>query len=170
MIRVLRIVNRFNLGGPIYNVTNLTKYLPADFETKLIGGLKEEAEEDSRFILEKAGVDYEVIPEMKRSVSPASDLKSLQRIRAIIRGYRPHIVHTHAAKAGMLGRIAAHKEKVPVIVHTFHGHVFEGYFNPRRSAIYQAIERRLASRSDAIVCLSNTQLYDITEKFKTCSP
>mgnify|MGYP002626143434 FL=1 len=128
MIKVLRIINRFNLGGPTYNATYLTAYMSDEFETKLIGGKHEESEGASSFIPEKHGVSYEIVEEMQREISLMADKKALKRVQAIIREFKPDIVHTHASKAGFLGRVAAFREGVPVIVHTFHGHVFHSYF------------------------------------------
>ncbi len=119
-IKVLRIINRFNLGGPTYNAAYLTKYLEPEFETLLIGGVKYEEEESSEFILEKLGITSVVIPEMQRSISFKNDKKAYQKIIKIIKEFQPDIVHTHASKAGAIGRLAASKCKVPVIVHTFH--------------------------------------------------
>ena len=106
MPKVLRIINRFNLGGPTYNAAYLTKYLSPDFETLLIGGMKDETEESSEFILENLGLNYRVIPEMKRTINPLNDLSAFNKIKKIIQEFQPDIVHTHAAKAGALGRRA----------------------------------------------------------------
>ena len=107
MYKVLRIINRFNLGGPTYNAGYLTKYLPDNFETKLIGGPNEKSEADSLFILESIGVKGHVIEEMRRSINPLNDLRAFRKILKIIKNYKPDIVHTHASKAGTLGRLAA---------------------------------------------------------------
>ncbi|HEY6162907.1 MAG TPA: glycosyltransferase, partial [Bacteroidia bacterium] len=128
MTRVLRIINRFNLGGPTYNAVYLTRYMPPGYETLLIGGMKDESEESSEFIARDLGIEPVIISSMKRSINPFDDLKAYNEIKKIIREFRPDIVHTHAAKAGALGRRAAFACKVPVTVHTFHGHVFHSYF------------------------------------------
>lgn len=157
MPKILRIINRFNLGGPTYNAAYLTKYLAPEFETLLIGGMKDETEESSEFILKNLGLNYQIIPEMKRSVNLFDDLAAYRQIKAIIRECKPDIVHTHAAKAGALGRQAAFSCKVPVIVHTFHGHVFHSYFGKLKSSFYKHIERNLAGKSSAIVAISAIQ-------------
>lgn len=156
-IKVLRIINRFNIGGPTYNATFLTKYLSDDFETLLVGGLPDVGESDSLHVLEEYGVKPLLIEEMKRLPSFQSDRKAYARIKEIIREYKPDIVHTHASKAGALGRKAAIELKVPIIVHTFHGHVFHSYFGKVKTLLFKTIERRLARRSTGIIAISKLQ-------------
>ena len=166
MPKVLRIINRFNLGGPTYNAAYLTKYLPAEFETLLISGMKDESEESSEFILKNLGVNYRIIPEMKRSINPFNDLSAYHKIKNIIREFKPDIVHTHAAKAGALGRWAAYSCKVPVIVHTFHGHVFHSYFGSFKTSVYKTIERNLAKKTSAIIAISEKQKEELVIEHK----
>lgn len=168
MPKVLRILNRFNLGGPTYNAAYLSKYLPDNYETLLIGGEKDDSEASSTHITDSIGLKPRIIGNMKRSISFSADRESYKEIRQIIREFKPDIVHTHASKAGAVGRLAAIHENVPVIVHTFHGHVFHGYFNPIKTAIYKVIERRLAAKSDQIVTISDIQKQEICEIHKIC--
>ncbi len=168
MPKVLRIINRFNLGGPSYNAAYLTKYLSAEYETMLIGGSPTKGEAHSGFIMDQLNVSYAEIPEMSRSIHPINDLKAFRKIRKIIRETKPDIVHTHAAKAGALGRLAARFEKVPVIVHTYHGHVFSNYFSKWKSKLACFIERNLAKISSAIIVISNKQREEIIDEFKIC--
>jgi len=165
-IKVLRIINRFNIGGPTYNATFLTKFLSNDFETLLIGGLPEENEANSLHILEKYGVDPVLLPEMKREPNFKSDRIALKKIKAIIKEFKPDIVHTHASKAGALGRKAAISCKVPVIVHTFHGHVFHSYFGKIKTALFKNIERYLAKKSTGIIAISDLQKKELCEIHK----
>ena len=132
MIKVLRIINRFNLGGPTYNAAYLSKYLPDEFETLLIGGEIDESEAGSHYILDKLGLKPIIIPEMRRAIKVSDDVKAYKKIKKIIKDFKPDVVHTHASKAGTLGRLAASSCGVPVIVHTFHGHVFHSYFNKKK--------------------------------------
>ncbi|MGZ3866184.1 MAG: glycosyltransferase [Bacteroidia bacterium] len=169
MPRVLRIINRFNLGGPAYNVAFLTKHLAPEFETVLIGGDKEEGEESSLFIFEDMQLKPLVLEEMTRSVNLLGDIKSYYRIKKIIKEFKPDIVHTHAAKAGALGRMAAYNCGVPVIVHTFHGHVFHSYFGKIKTEIYKNVERFLAKRSSAIIAISEKQKQELCEEHKIVS-
>ena len=168
-IKILRIINRFNIGGPTYNATFLTKYLSEDFETMLIGGLPEEGESDSLHILQEYGLDPILLEEMKRTPSFQGDRKAYKRLKEIIREFKPDIVHTHASKAGALGRKAAHELNVPVIIHTFHGHVFHSYFGKFKSRIYKLIERRLAKKSTGIVAISNLQKEELSKEHNICA-
>jgi glycosyltransferase involved in cell wall biosynthesis len=166
MPRVLRIINRFNLGGPAYNVAFLTKYLAPEYETLLIGGEKEPDEESSLFIFKEMGIEPLVISEMSRSVNFLQDVKAYYRIKKIIKQFKPDIVHTHAAKAGALGRLAAYSCNVPVIIHTFHGHVFHSYFGKVKTTIYKNIERFLAKKSSVIIAISEKQKHELCVEHK----
>ena len=166
MPRVLRIINRLNLGGPTYNAANLTKYIDGEFETLLVSGMTDGTEESSEFILQRLDLHPVYIKEMYRELNPFRDYKAYFRLRQIIRDFKPDIVHTHAAKAGAIGRLAAHHEGVPVIVHTFHGHVFHSYFGSLKTRIFLEIERYLGRRTHAIVTLSEIQKNELSQQFK----
>lgn len=168
MPKVLRIINRFNLGGITYNVAYLTKYISPEFDTMLIGGAEEKGEESSLHITDNLGVKPVIIPELQRAVSFKSDLAAYNKIKEIIREFKPDIVHTHASKAGAVGRLAAIHCKVPVIVHTFHGHIFHSYFGKGKTFFFKSIERYLAQRSDAIITISELQKNELTEVFNVC--
>lgn len=170
MIKILRILNRFNLGGPVHNVSILSHFLSNEYETLLIGGLKEEAEEDGTYIAKELGLEPIVIPELRRSVRPTDDVRAYRKISQIIDDFKPDIVHTHASKAGALGRIAAKRKNVKVIVHTFHGHVFHSYFNPVKTLVFKYIERRLAMQTSKIIALCDNQKEELAEEFCIASP
>lgn len=157
MPKVLRIINRFNIGGPTYNAAYLTKYLPSEYETLLIGGDKEESEDSSQHILEELGLNPMIIPEMRRAIRFGNDYAAYKKIKQIIEEFKPDIVHTHASKAGTLGRMAAFACNVPAVVHTFHGHVFHSYFSKAKTTIFKRIEKKLALKSSAIVAISAIQ-------------
>ncbi|MFT6716490.1 MAG: glycosyltransferase involved in cell wall biosynthesis [Saprospiraceae bacterium] len=157
MIKVLRIINRFNLGGPTYNAAYLSKYLPEEFETLLVGGEIDESEAGSHYILDELGLKPIVIPEMRRAINIIDDVKAYNKIKEIILEFKPDIVHTHASKAGTLGRLAAASCGVPVILHTFHGHVFHSYFNKLKTSIFKKIERSLSKKSTCIIAISDKQ-------------
>lgn len=156
MAKVLRIINRFNLGGPTYNVAYLTKYLAPEYDTLLVGGSNTKDEACSDYIIKKLGIHAITIPEMSREIG-YNDLIAYAKIKNIIKRYKPDIVHTHASKAGYLGRRAAISLKVPVIVHTFHGHIFHSYFNKQATSLFKSLEQSLAKKTDAIIAISPIQ-------------
>ena len=157
MTKVLRIINRFNLGGPTYNVAYLSKYMSDEFETLLVGGAKDSTEESSNFIVENLGLKPVIVEEMLREIDIKNDFTAFRKLKKIIREFKPDIVHTHASKAGTLGRLAAASCGVPIIVHTFHGHVFHSYFGKLKTTFYKNIERYLAKKSTAIIAISEIQ-------------
>ncbi len=168
MPKVLRIINRLNLGGPTFNAALLTKHMTPEYETLLVAGTKMDSEESSEFICEQLGIDFIKLPEMSREINFSKDSAAYKKIKNIIADFKPDIIHTHAAKAGTLGRLAAHSMKVPVVIHTFHGHVFHSYFNPLKTKIFLQIERYLAKRSSAIIAISDYQKEELANKFKLC--
>ena len=166
--RILRIINRFNLGGPTYNAAYLTKYLQDDYETLLVGGNHEESEGSSMHIIDELGLDPIIIPEMQRAINPKKDRIALKKIQQLIADFKPDIVHTHASKAGALGRKAAHKAGVAQIYHTFHGHVFHSYFGTLKTNLYKKIERNLAKKSTKIIAISEIQKKELSEVHQIC--
>jgi glycosyltransferase involved in cell wall biosynthesis len=169
MPKILRIINRFNIGGPTYNATFLTRFLSDDYETLLIGGLPEPGESDSLHIPEEYGLKPTLVKELKRNPNFKSDREAYKKIKRIIEEFKPDIVHTHASKAGALGRKAAIKCKVPIIVHTYHGHVFHSYFPKWKTELIKFIERRLAKKTTAIITISETQKKEICQIHKISS-
>lgn len=165
-IKVVRIINRFNIGGPTFNATFLTKFLGDEFETTLIGGVPDEGEKDSHHILHQYGLEPIVIPEIQRSLNPSKDYKAYKKIRELLKEIQPDIVHTHASKAGFIGRAAAISLKIPVVLHTFHGHVFHSYFGNAKTQLFKQIERYLAKRSTGIIAISNLQKEELSEIHK----
>ena len=168
-LKVLRIINRFNLGGPTYNATLLTRYMSDDFETLLIGGVHDEGEADSLHILKENNVNAIVIPELKRDPNFFSDRKAYFKIKQIIKEFQPDIVHTHASKAGLIGRYAAYKCGVKSIIHTYHGHVFHSYFGKIKTHLIIMVERFLANKSTGIVAISESQKEELAFKYKICN-
>jgi glycosyltransferase involved in cell wall biosynthesis len=169
MTKVLRIINRFNLGGPTYNVAYLSKYMSDDFETLLVGGAKDETEESSDFIVNNLGLKPIIIEEMLREIDLKNDYAAYKKIKKIIQEFKPDIVHTHASKAGTIGRLAASSCGVPIIIHTFHGHVFHSYFGKLKTTFYKTIERYLAKKSTAIIAISEIQKKELVEIHKICN-
>jgi glycosyltransferase involved in cell wall biosynthesis len=158
------------LGGPTYNAAYLSKYLAPEFETLLLAGQKDEHEASSEFILKELGLEVRYIQNMQRGLNPFKDWAAFWEIRRIIQKFRPDIVHTHAAKAGALGRLAAWSLGVPLIIHTFHGHVFHSYFSAWKSKLAVWAERFLAKISTRIIAISPLQQVDLCEHFKIVGP
>jgi glycosyltransferase involved in cell wall biosynthesis len=170
MPKILRIINRFNLGGPTYNAAYLSRYMPPEFETLLVGGEKDDSEDSSEFIVKNLGLDPIIIPEMKREIDLKNDFEAYRKMVKIIEEFKPDIVHTHASKAGTIGRLAAANMKVPVIIHTFHGHVFHSYFGKMKTVMYKNIERNLARRSSTIIAISEKQKTELCLIHRICKP
>ncbi|MCF3109929.1 glycosyltransferase [Niabella sp. CC-SYL272] len=166
MPKILRIHNRLITGGPVYNVLNLTKFLEPDFETLLVVGEKESHEQDAGFLAEEMGVKPLLVPEMGRSIHPLKDYKAYHKITEIIKAFKPDIVHTHAAKPGAVGRLAAYHMKVPVVVHTYHGHVFHSYFNKAKTQVFLNIERYLAKKSTTLIAISPEQKTELVDQYR----
>ena len=152
-VRILRVIARMNVGGPAWQVSVLTRGLDASrFETRLIVGDVGEGEAD--FVdLRDPDLPLMRIPTLGRSVRFSDDLRAFIAIRRAIRDFQPDIVHTHTAKAGLLGRLAAATSRVPVRVHTYHGHLLHGYFSRFVSRTLVVVERLLARGTTALVAV-----------------
>lgn len=170
MPKILRIINRFNLGGPTYNAAYLSRYMPDEYETMLVGGEKDDSEDSSEFIVKNLGLNPIIIPEMKREVDLKNDFEAYRKIVSLIKEFKPDIVHTHASKAGTIGRLAASNMNVKAIVHTFHGHVFHSYFGKMKTVMYKNIERNLARRSSTIIAISDKQKAELSLMHRICEP
>jgi glycosyltransferase involved in cell wall biosynthesis len=161
-LRVARVISRLNVGGPAIHTILLAAGLdPAAFDSRLYIGTPGPREGDLLPLALARGVRPIAVPGLGRSIHPGRDLSALARLVREFRAFRPHIVHTHAAKAGALGRLAAWLTRVPVTVHTFHGHVLHGYFSPPVTAAFRAIERILARTTTRIVAISPRQRDDL---------
>jgi len=156
-IRVLRVIARLNMGGPALHVTYLARGLASrGYETTLIAGDVARGEESMAFVADRAGVEVVRLPGLSRELSPIRDAVAAWHVARIIRRVRPDIVHTHTAKAGAVGRVAAllAGTRRPVVVHTFHGHVLRGYFGRAGTLLFRAIETVLARATDRLIAVS----------------
>jgi glycosyltransferase involved in cell wall biosynthesis len=166
-IRVLRVIARLNMGGPAIHVANLAAGLETrGYHTTLVAGSLARGEDSMAYVAERLGVTVVSVPEIQREISALHDARSIARVAAIIRRERPHILHTHTAKAGAIARAAAlvtGGARPPVVVHTFHGHVLRGYFGPARTAFFRHVERTLARSSDVLVAVSPEVRDDLVE-------
>ncbi|HEX8357530.1 MAG TPA: glycosyltransferase, partial [Segetibacter sp.] len=165
--RLLIILNRFVIGGQTVDIIPLAWYLKKEFEILIVYGEKEKDEIEPFFLLEKyPGLQLKKICHLRKSIHPLTDIIAFFKLVSLISSFKAHIVHTHFAKAGFLGRMAAFCCGVPVIVHTFHGHFFHSYFSTSFSRIIAAFERNMTKISSAVVCLSKTQLHELVNVFK----
>lgn len=152
-----------NVGGPAHHVSLLSgEAFPPRFETLLVSGVigRDEASFDDLAV--ERGANLCTVPHLGPQVNPLGDARALRAIARIARAFRPQIVHTHTAKAGMVGRLAALTVSPrPIIVHTFHGHVLEGYFSKPVSAGYVHMERALGRISDRLIGVSSATVDDL---------
>lgn len=163
-LRVLRAITRLNIGGPAIHTILLTQGLQNDrFSSVLVTGVEGPHEGSMRHLADKHGVQPRVLRELGREVSPVNDLRVTLAMYRLIRRSRPHIVHTHMAKAGTAGRLAAKLARVPIIVHTFHGHTFHSYWGPVKSAVFLQIERTLGAMTDRVIAVNDAQRADIAK-------
>jgi glycosyltransferase involved in cell wall biosynthesis len=156
-VRILRVIARLNIGGPAHHVTILSRGLDAGgYQTLLAIGSVGPGEGSYDDLARRAGAGVARVPSLGPELRPLADVRALVRLVRLVRRFDPHIVHTHTAKAGFLGRLAAlaARRPRPFIVHTYHGHVLSGYFGPLRTSAYRAAERRLARVSDRLVAVS----------------
>jgi glycosyltransferase involved in cell wall biosynthesis len=157
-IRVLRVIARLNMGGPAIHVASLAAGLETrGYHTTLVAGSLARGEDSMAFLAERLGVSVVSVPEIQREVSAVHDMRSALRVAALIREERPHVLHTHTAKAGAIARAAAilaGNARPPIVVHTFHGHVLKGYFDPARTAFFRRVEQALARTADVLVAVS----------------
>jgi len=161
-VRIARVLTRLNLGGPARQALASDPVLAArGHEVRVFAGRSEAGEGDLFDAFRSRGIPVERVPGLSRGLAPASDLRALVWLRSAFARFAPDVVHTHASKAGALGRRAARAVPRAALVHTFHGHVLEGYFPKAMSASLVAFERRLARRTDRIVAVSHATAEDL---------
>jgi len=157
-VKILRVIARLNVGGPALHVAYLTAGLAEHgFDTILVAGTLARGEASMESAAERRGVRIETIEDLHREIAPLRDARAVMRLSRLIRRERPTILHTHTAKAGAVGRIAAllaGKARPPIIVHTFHGHVLRGYFGPVKTFGFRLLERLLARMTTQLVAVS----------------
>jgi len=161
-IRVLRLFSRLNIGGPSFHVVLLTEGLRSHgYETQLVVGRSSSSEGDLLGYASAHGVEPVQIAAFGRAIRPLADFRTFVTLLRLIRTFRPTIVHTHTAKAGFVGRLAARLLGVPIVVHTYHGHVLSGYFHPAKAALFRWLERMLASGTDRLLAVSEAVRHDL---------
>ena len=171
--RILRIISRLNVGGPARHAVLLNAGLQQrGFETLLVHGTVGAGEGSFDHLVQQQGIAALRVPTLGRRLRPVDDMRAWLAIRKVIRDFQPDLVHTHTAKAGALGRAAAALPgalgptgKHIAIVHTFHGHVFEGYFNGIGSWLARLAERGMSRVTDCTIAISERQRHDLVERF-----
>lgn len=157
-VPILRVIARLNVGGPALHVAYLSAGLtPRGYDTTLVAGTIARGEESMAYIAEQAGARVVALPGLSREISPLRDAVAIIRLSRLIRQVRPTILHTHTAKAGTVGRVAAllaGDARPPIVIHTFHGHVLRGYFGPAKSTVFRVLERLLAKVTTVLVAVS----------------
>jgi glycosyltransferase involved in cell wall biosynthesis len=164
-ITILRAITRLNIGGPAIHAILLTTALDdgAHFKSTLVAGTTAPHEGDMLDLARAKRVQPVLLPALGREISPLDDLVALARMVRLVRQLRPDVVHTHMAKAGTVGRIAAHLCGVPLIIHTYHGHVFHSYFSPTKTRVFLTIERALGLATDRIITVGDGQRDEIAK-------
>jgi glycosyltransferase involved in cell wall biosynthesis len=162
-IRILRAITRLNIGGPAIHAILLNDALDDGvvFSSTLVTGTTAPHEGDMLDLAAAHHVRPIILPALGREISPTDDLVSLARMVRLVRWLRPDVVHTHMAKAGTVGRLAARMCGVPLIVHTYHGHVFHSYFSPAKTRVFVMVERALGLMTDRIIVLGEGQRDEI---------
>jgi glycosyltransferase involved in cell wall biosynthesis len=177
-LRVLRLIARLNVGGPALHTVILNDGLRRrGLETLLVYGSVGPQEASLEDLARARSLPTVHVPQLGRRISALDDARAFVRILGILWRWTPDVVHTHTAKAGTLGRIAAlvynttaRRSRRCAVIHTFHGHVLEGYFGPLGSAVVRAVERTLARITNRIVTISVRQRDDITRRFAIAPP
>lgn len=177
-IKVLRIIARLNTGGPTVHTVLLTSGLNRErFSSCLVTGVIDATEGDMRYYAEQMNVVPLVVPELGRRPAVGNDIRALFKLYRIIRDHQPDIIDTHTTKAGALGRLAgimyncwariAGRQRAK-LVHTFHGHIFHGYFSPLLSWALVMGERFLGFFTDRVIAVSESVKRDLVERYKIC--
>ncbi len=167
MPRIAIILGRLVIGGTTMDTLQAIRYLQLDYEVLLITGGGDKDEFEAAYLTSHLPrVRHERVEGFSGKISPFKDWKAYQHIKKVLINFEPDIVHTHTAKAGLLGRLAAFGAKVPVVVHTYHGMLFQGYYSRRISRMIIKIERWLARRTTCIIALSTMQKQQLVTDFK----
>jgi glycosyltransferase involved in cell wall biosynthesis len=154
-LKVIHVVARLNVGGVAPQVVLAVEGLRAiGFDAQIVCGLVGPDERDMGYVAEQKGITPVVIPELGRAISPFRDMITVWKLWRLFRRERPAVVQTHTAKAGFAGRLAARLAGVPVILHTYHGHVLRGYFGPRKTRLFTMLERLCGRLSTRVITLT----------------
>ena len=164
--RVVIILNRLVIGGQAVDTIPLAYYLQEYFDILILYGSKEQDEVEASFLLQQyPNINIQKIPHLRRTINPFIDVIAFFSLIKQINLHKANVVHTHGSKSGLLGRVAAWILRTPIIIHTFHGHLFHSYFSSFANEIIKFIERRLAAISTYIIALSEEQKKELSQKF-----
>ena len=179
-IRVLRVITRLNIGGPAIQAIRLTTALRVHgFDTLLVHGRIGAKEGDMSYLLASAPAnaqaDTQYVDTLQRPIAPWSDIRAAHALYRLMVRFRPQILHTHMAKAGLLGRSAAlvynatHRHHIR-LVHTYHGHVLEGYFSGPITKAFIQLERFLSRWTDQLIAVSDRVRTDLLVRYRIGTP
>jgi glycosyltransferase involved in cell wall biosynthesis len=164
-VRIVHAIARLNVGGAALSVLELAAGQQArGHDVLVVAGRMPAGEASMEHVAEELGVSYFRLPSLQREVSPRADLASIASLRRLLVERRPDVLHTHTSKAGTTGRLAAlaaARNRPATVVHTFHGHVLSGYFNPAKERGFRLVERTLAHASDALIAVSDEVRADL---------
>jgi glycosyltransferase involved in cell wall biosynthesis len=166
-LTIARVIARLNIGGPAIQAILMTEaFRQKGYRSMLLAGQVPASEGNMEYLALDRDIQPIKIGSMSRRISWHEDLDTLWQLIRIFYREKPDVIHTHTAKAGTLGRLAAIATGVPVRVHTFHGHVFRGYFSPSVSRIFLCIERFLARHTDCIIAVSDSQKQELSQVYR----
>lgn len=169
--KIMTVVSRLNIGGISPYVIPLTGLLrEKGFDSLLVAGSVGAREGDMSYLAAQAGVEVLRVPSLGRDISPVRDMATVGSLYRLIRRERPDVVHTHTAKAGFAGRIAAWLARTPYIFHTYHGHVFHGYFGPAKTRLYLALEQLCGALSTRVLTLSHSLKRELEAVYHVAPP
>ena len=165
--KLFLIINRLVIGGPSVDAVSLAHHLSSKYDVTIVYGEKETEEVEVLFSARNyPHLSFLKIPSLHRSILPVTDVITYRKLLSLFKKQQPDIVHTHGFKTGFLGRLAARKAKVPVIIHTYHGHLFHSYYNRFLSSFVIGVERWLTSFSTRIIAISPQQAYELSHVYR----
>ena len=164
-LRIVHVIARLNVGGAALHVLQLAREQERrGHHVLVVAGTLATGEESMEYAARELGVHVHQLPALQREISPRADGAAIRDLRRILMARRPDVLQTHTSKAGATGRIAAllsGRARPRVVVHTYHGHVLRGYFDPRRERVFRLIERLLARSADALIAVSEEVRNDL---------
>ena len=166
-IRIVRMITRLNISGPaLHTLVLSSKFRDIEYETLLVCGDPLSATDTMDDVAKAYDIEPLIIPDIHSTMNPVKVLRGIWKIYRLLLDYQPHIVHTHARSAGVMGRIAARWAGVPVIVHTFHEYPFRGYFSPWKTRLFVFLERMVARVTDSIITLSESLRRAVADEYR----